>query len=273
MRPSNAYRNLAYRTFDPAVHGDPEVDTFWPHCEKTIAEAGLSMEDEDDLLEYVYAASEMWEIHHNGSTYCREENPEKISDHNPRGSEWVLYTKENHPGFQELKQQPTFGAGEGAPRGSDGQASPSSGPAAFNRSTVTQVVDGEGSDLKIARSSGSAPTSQAQLYRELAYKHFHPQLIRDIEDEENVARVCQTVLGEAGYPVSAEDDFLEFVFAATEMWEITNNQYTYRRERNPQKVRETNPEGWDFVLYTRQNHPAWQEDQYKDSESTEELGI
>lgn len=96
--------------------------------------------------------------------------------------------------------------------------------------------------------------SMGDFYRELAYKTFQPQLISNPEDSERVLEVCETQIKTSGYPQPLdEDDFLEYVYAAQEMTEIQLKGHVYRRERKPNG-------DWDFVLYTRLNHPGFKYD-------------
>lgn len=92
------------------------------------------------------------------------------------------------------------------------------------------------------------------IYRELAIQTFQHQWITNIDDDRRVLAICQEEICKAGYPCTDanEDDWLEYVYAATEIWEIARKGHVYRRERNADK-----PSGWDFVLYTRINHPAF----------------
>ena len=91
------------------------------------------------------------------------------------------------------------------------------------------------------------------MYRQLAYDNFEPQLIRDLEDDENVLEVCQQEIERLGFPLPDDEDvWLEFVYAAQEMVEIQQNGFVYRKERDDSK-----PGGWDHVLYTTANHPGF----------------
>lgn len=95
-------------------------------------------------------------------------------------------------------------------------------------------------------------------YRQLAIDNFNTQMIADIENTDRVIEVCQEDLERLGYPANEtnEDDWIEYVYMAQEMWEIARNGHVYRRKPNPDKL-----DGWEFVLYTRANHPAFMEDQ------------
>lgn len=98
--------------------------------------------------------------------------------------------------------------------------------------------------------------SVGAIYRQLAYDKFNAQMITDIEDTDRVLEVCQREIKEAGYPCTDtnEDDWMEFVYAAQEIWDIVNIGHVYRREPNPNK-----PGGSEMVLYTRLNHPAFKD--------------
>jgi len=95
--------------------------------------------------------------------------------------------------------------------------------------------------------------SVGNVYRQLAYDTFEPQLISDPENDEHILEVCEKLIREAGYPLGDEDDWLEYVYAANEMVAIVQEGHVYRRERDDSK-----PGGWDYVLYTKDNHPGFQ---------------
>ena len=58
---------------------------------------------------------------------------------------------------------------------------------------------------------------------------FQPQLIRDIEDTDNVLEVCRKLITENGYPLKEDDGesegWIEFVYEAQDMWQIANEGY------------------------------------------------
>lgn len=99
----------------------------------------------------------------------------------------------------------------------------------------------------------------ATIYRQLAINTFHPQMIADIENNERVIEVCQTELELAGYPCTDEneDDWMEYVYMACEIWEIAINGFVYRREKDANY--NNSGKGYNMVLYTRANHPAFAE--------------
>ena len=84
-------------------------------------------------------------------------------------------------------------------------------------------------------------------------------MIADIEDDARVIEVCQTELADAGYPCSDEneDDWMEYVYMACEIWEIAINGFTYRREKDANYS--NGGIGYNMVLYTRANHPAFKD--------------
>ena len=95
--------------------------------------------------------------------------------------------------------------------------------------------------------------SIGDVYRQLAYDTFEPQLITDLDDDDKLIEVCQSLIKEAGYPLGDnEDDWLEYVYAAQEIVTIQQTGWVYRRESDASK-----PNGWDYVLYTKVNHPAF----------------
>lgn len=94
-------------------------------------------------------------------------------------------------------------------------------------------------------------------YKKLAHKIFHPQLITDIEDTENLINVCKDLVRSAGYPLLEDDGesegWIEFIYEAQDIWEISKNGFIYKRMKNTSKK-----DGYEMVLYTRLNHPAFQ---------------
>tara|TARA_R110000851_G_scaffold59347_6_gene137358 strand:- start:122 stop:433 length:312 start_codon:yes stop_codon:yes gene_type:complete len=96
-------------------------------------------------------------------------------------------------------------------------------------------------------------------YKKLAQNIFNPQLIVDLDDADRVIEVCRSLIASAGYPLPENDDYsdddewLEFVYEAQDMCEISQKGFAYKRERNEEKRG-----GWEYVLYTRENHPAFQ---------------
>lgn len=92
-------------------------------------------------------------------------------------------------------------------------------------------------------------------YAQLAINTFHPQMIVDVEDDDKMFEVCKTEILKAGYPINEdnEDEWLEYIYMAQEMCEISKNGHVYKRERNSKKRN-----GWEYVLYTRENHPAYE---------------
>jgi len=93
----------------------------------------------------------------------------------------------------------------------------------------------------------------SQLYRQLAYDNFEPQLIRDMEDDALMLAVCQKEIKNAGFPIPDDDDiWLEFVYAAQEMVAIQQKGFVYINVRD-----ESKPDGWDYMLFTKENHPAF----------------
>ena len=99
--------------------------------------------------------------------------------------------------------------------------------------------------------------SVAAIYRQLAIDTFIPQWVADLDDDDRLLEICVEEIEKAGYPCSDEneDDWLEYVYMAQEMWLISRTGYVYCRERNPNKR-----DGWEFVLYTRANHPAFKDE-------------
>jgi hypothetical protein len=97
-------------------------------------------------------------------------------------------------------------------------------------------------------------------YRKLAHKVFEPQLIVDIDDTDRVIEVCKNLVMEAGYPLLEDDGesegWIEFVYEAQDMWEIAKEGFVYRAVRNPAKDTAT-ARGFDWTLFTRENHPAF----------------
>ena len=106
----------------------------------------------------------------------------------------------------------------------------------------------------VAWRMGADMSAFGAAYRQLAIDNFQPQMIADIEDTDRVMEVCQQEMADLGYPChdENEDDWLEFVYAATEMWQIVHEGFVYRSEPNPAKRG-----GREMVLYTRVNHPAF----------------
>ena len=100
--------------------------------------------------------------------------------------------------------------------------------------------------------------SMTMNYRKIAQNIFHPQMIRDIEDFDAVEETCKQLLIDAGWPLYEDDGhsegWIEFIYEAVDIWEIAMNGFTYKREPNPEKTG-----GWEMVLYTRANHPAFAE--------------
>jgi hypothetical protein len=92
-----------------------------------------------------------------------------------------------------------------------------------------------------------------QLYKQLAYDTFEPQLIRDPEDDDLMLEVCQKEIKAAGFPLPDDDDiWLEYVYAAQEMVAIQQDGFVYRKERREDG-------STDHVLYTIHNHPAFKD--------------
>jgi hypothetical protein len=91
-----------------------------------------------------------------------------------------------------------------------------------------------------------------QLYKQLAYDTFEPQLIRDLEDDDRMLEICQKEIEKAGFPIPDDDDiWLEYVYAAQEMVAIQQEGFVYRKEATFH--------GTEHVLYTAHNHPAFKD--------------
>jgi hypothetical protein len=91
-------------------------------------------------------------------------------------------------------------------------------------------------------------------YKKLAHNIFQPQMIVDIEDTMRLELVCEELVTEAGYPLLEDDGesegWIEFIYEAQDMWEIANKGFVYKAVRNSDR-------GFDYVLFTRENHPAF----------------
>ena len=98
-------------------------------------------------------------------------------------------------------------------------------------------------------------------YRKLAQKIFEPQMIVDFDDTDRVIEVCEALITEAGYPLLEDDGesegWIEFVYEAGDMWEISKNGYVYKKVKRADKVQPNNPSGWYNQLVTRADHPAF----------------